>query len=99
MDCTMKFENKLEGDSNFIAWKTMIDIIISNKNVLYIVKHNVVEMTNNVGKDKLKEVDNIVVGLIMDSIIYHLIPYILTLDTSKKMYDALTSLFTINSIG
>ena len=35
----------------------------------------------------------------MESIKYHLIPYISHIDSSKKMYDALTNLFSIRNIG
>jgi hypothetical protein len=38
-------------------------------------------------------------SLIVDSIRDHLIPYISNLDTSKKMYDALTKLFTVQNVG
>ena len=35
----------------------------------------------------------------MDSIKDHLIPYISHIDSSKKMYNALTNLFSIRNIG
>jgi hypothetical protein len=35
----------------------------------------------------------------VDSVKYHLIPYISHLDSSKKMYDALTNLFSVKNIG
>ena len=38
-------------------------------------------------------------NLIVDGVKDNLIPYISTLDTSKKMYDALSRLFTIKNIG
>jgi hypothetical protein len=38
-------------------------------------------------------------SIIVDSIKYHLIPYIFHLDSSKKMYDALTNLFSVRNIG
>jgi hypothetical protein len=38
-------------------------------------------------------------SIIVYSIKYHLIPYISHLDSSKKMYDALTNLFSIRNIG
>ena len=43
MNYSMKSENKLEGDSNFIAWKTRIGLILSKKKVLDIVKGKTVE--------------------------------------------------------
>jgi hypothetical protein len=40
---SMKPENKLEGASNFRAWKTMIDLILAKNKVLDIVKGKIVE--------------------------------------------------------
>jgi hypothetical protein len=39
----MNSEKKLEGDSNFRAWKTRIDLILAKNKVLDIVKGNIVE--------------------------------------------------------
>jgi hypothetical protein len=39
----MKEENKLEGDSNSRAWKTVIDLILAKNKVLDIVKGKIME--------------------------------------------------------
>jgi hypothetical protein len=44
---------------------------------------------------KFKDNDINTMGIIVDSVKYHLIPYISHLDSSKKMYDALTKLFSV----
>jgi hypothetical protein len=38
-------------------------------------------------------------SIIVDSIKYHLIPYISHLDSSNKIYDSLTNLFSVRNIG
>jgi hypothetical protein len=43
MTYSMKSENKLEGASNFRAWKTRIDLILAKNKVLDIVKGKIVE--------------------------------------------------------
>ena len=43
MTYSMKSKNKLERDFNFIAWKTMIDLILAKNKVLDIVKGKIVE--------------------------------------------------------
>jgi hypothetical protein len=48
---------------------------------------------------KFKNGDINAMSIIVDSIKYHLIPYISHLDSSKKMYDALTSLLSVINIG
>jgi hypothetical protein len=77
--------------------------------VLDIVKGKIVEPQFEEGKEK--EPQNIVVmekfkysdtnsmSIIVDSIEDHLIPYISHLDSSKKMYDALTNLISVRKIG
>jgi phosphotransferase system IIB component len=80
MTYSMKSIKKLDGASNFIAWKTRIE-------------HNVVVM------EKFKESDINSTSIIVDSIKDHLIPYISHLDSSKKMYDDLTNIFSVRNSG
>ena len=42
MTYSMKSENKLDGASNFRAWKTRIDLILAKNKVLDIVKAKIV---------------------------------------------------------
>jgi hypothetical protein len=49
--------------------------------------------------EKFKDNDINAMSIIVDSVKDHLIPYISHLDSSKKMYDALTKLFSIKNIG
>jgi hypothetical protein len=109
MTYSMKSENKLDGVSNFRAWKTRIYLILAKNKVLDIVKGKIVEPEFEEGKEKepkniaimekFKDSDINAISIIVDSIKYHLIPYISHLDSSKKMYDALTSLFLVRNIG
>jgi hypothetical protein len=77
--------------------------------VLDIVKGKIVEPRFEEGKEKepenvsimekLKYNDINAMSIIVDSIKYHLIPYISHNDSSKKMYDALTNIFSVRNIG
>jgi hypothetical protein len=108
MTYSMKSKNKLDGSSNFRAWKTRIDLILSRNKVLDIVKGKIVkpefeegkekESHNFVAMEKFKYSDINAMSIIVDSIKYHLIPYISHIDSSKKMYDALTNLFSVKNI-
>jgi hypothetical protein len=49
--------------------------------------------------EKFKDGDIKAMIIIVDSIKYHLIPYISHLDSSKKMYYSLTNLFSVRNIG
>jgi hypothetical protein len=100
----MKSENKLDGASNFRAWKTRIDLILAKNKVLDIMKPEFEEgkekeSQNIAAMEKFKDVDINVMSIIVDSIKDHLIPYISHLDSPKKMYDALTNLFLVRNIG
>jgi hypothetical protein len=109
MTYSMKSENKLDGASNFIVWKTRIDLILAKNKVLDIVKGKIVKPEFEEGKEKepqnvaamekFKDSDINAMSIIVESIKYHLIPYISHLDSSKKMYDALTNLFSVRNIG
>jgi DNA integrity scanning protein DisA with diadenylate cyclase activity len=109
MNYSMKSENKLDGASNFRAWKTRINLILSKNKVLNIVKGKIAELVFEEGKEKepqniavmekFKDGDINYMSIIMEYIKYHLIPYISHLDSSKKMYDALTNLFSVRNIG
>jgi hypothetical protein len=49
--------------------------------------------------EKFKDGDINAMSIIVDCIKYHLIPYISHIDSSKKIYDALTNLFLVRNIG
>ena len=105
----MKSENKLYRASNFRAWKTRIDLILAKNKVLDIMKGKIVKPDFEEGKEKephnvaamekFKDSDINAMSIIVDSIKYHLIPYISHIDSLKKMYDALTNLFSVKNIG
>jgi putative lipoic acid-binding regulatory protein len=76
--------------------------------VLDIVKGKIIKPQFEAGKEepqnvavmeKFKDNDINAMSIIMDSIKDHLIPYISHLDSSKKMYDALTNLFRVRNVG
>ena len=92
---SMKSKNKLEGASNFRSWKTRIDLILAKNKVLDIVKGKILKPMFEEGKErepqnvatmeKFKYGDINSMRIIVDSIKYHLIPYISHLDSLKKM--------------
>jgi hypothetical protein len=109
MTYSMNLENKLEGDSNFRAWNTRIDLILSKNKLLDIVKGKIVEPQFKEGKEKepqnvavmekFKDSEINAMSIIVESIKDHFIPYISHLDSSKKMYYALINLFPVRNIG
>jgi putative lipoic acid-binding regulatory protein len=73
------------------------------------MKGKIMELQFEVGKEKepqniavmenFKDNDINAMSIIVESIQDHLIPYTSHLDSSKKMYDALTNLFSVKNIG
>jgi hypothetical protein len=94
MTYSMKSKNKLEGASNFRAWKTRIDLILAKNKVLDIMKGKIMEPQFEAGKEKepqnvavmekFKDNDINSMSIIVDSVKDHLIPYISHLDSSQK---------------
>jgi hypothetical protein len=92
-----------------VLQKTSIDLILSKNKVLDFMKGKIVEPQfeeekekepqNVAVMEKFKDNDINVMIIIVDSIKDHLIPYISHIDSSKKMYDALTNLFSVRNIG
>jgi hypothetical protein len=109
MTYSMKSENKLYGAYNFRVWKIRIDLILAKNKVLDIVKGKIAKLEFEEGKEKephnvavmekFKDDDINSMSIIVESAKDHLIPYISHLDSSKKMYDALTNLFSVRNIG
>ena len=52
MTYSMTSENKLEGDSNFRAWNTRIELILAKNKVLDIMKGKIMEPQFEAGKEK-----------------------------------------------
>jgi hypothetical protein len=52
MTYSMKSKNMLEGASNFRAWKTRIDLILSKNKLLDIMKGNIMQPQFEEGKEK-----------------------------------------------
>jgi hypothetical protein len=87
MTYSMKSENKLDGASNFRAWKARIDLILAKNKVLDIVKGKIVKLEfeekkekepqNVAAMEKFKDSDINVMSIIVDSIKDYLMSYIL----------------------
>lgn len=99
MGSSMKSYNKLEGASNFSAWKIRIDLLLGKEGLLGIVKGKATKPEKNEVKSKFEK-DNVTTMIITtDSIEHHSIPYVTSLQSSKQIYDSLSDFFDINNIG
>ena len=95
----MKGENKLEGASNYKAWKKRIDLILAKHKILDLVQEKVKKCTDDEGKEKFRETEILAMNLIVDGVKHNLIPYISNIDFAQEMYEALSKIFTIKNIS
>jgi murein L,D-transpeptidase YafK len=99
MSATTKLVNKLEGVENFRAWKYRIGLILEENYLARFIKEEVPKPVDVVDKAKHQK-DTIRAKIIIaDSIKDHLIPYVSSKKTLKKMFDALNRLYEGNNIN
>lgn len=102
MSYTIKSESKLEGASNYRAWKKRIGLILEKNKVLDLVKGKVKKPTkesSDATKVKYRESKILAMTLMVESIKDNLVPYISNIDHAQEMYEALSKLFTIKNIS
>lgn len=71
MSSSLKGENKLEGASNYNAWKNRIDLILEKNKILDLVKGKVRKPTNessDVEKANFRETEILAMTLMVDGI-------------------------------
>jgi hypothetical protein len=90
---TLRVEDRLEGGTNFQAWKAKILLLLEENDLKDYVEmmipnpNDAQELTAH----KKKEVK--AKGVLLDSVKDHLIPHISEKKTAKDMYDALVGLY------
>ena len=83
----IKSENKLEGESNYRAWKKRIDLILEKNKVLDLVKGKVkrpTEESSDLDKVKYRESQILAMTLMIESIKENLVPYISNIDHAQE---------------
>ena len=94
-----KVEDKLEGADNFRAWKYKISLILEENDLVKYVNKEVLEPEGE--EEKANHKKNMIRAkkIIADSIKDNLIPHVSSLNTPKKMFNALTKLFEGKNIN
>ena len=93
MASDMRFEDRLEGATNFSAWKERITLLLEENEVCDIIKTIVIapiEPTDLVSYKKRKiEAKRILLDVVKD----HMIPHVTGKMHAYEMWEALTKLF------
>jgi hypothetical protein len=95
----LNIEDRLEGETNFWAWKEMVLLLLEEndlKEYVEVVVASSIDLQELVAHKK-KEVK--AKKVLLESIKDHLIPHISEKKSSKEMYDALVSLYQNKNIG
>ncbi len=93
----LKIEDRLEGASNFISWKSKILLILEENDILPYVESEVQEPTDTIEKATWKKNKILAKRIIIDSMKDHLIPSISKLKFAEEMFDSLHSVYEINN--
>jgi hypothetical protein len=94
-----KFDEKLESDDNFRAWKYRVMLILEENDLEEFIKEEVPEPEEDVAKAKYKKSLVKEKRIIVNSIKDHLIPHVSSLTTPKQMFDALSRLYEGKNIN
>jgi hypothetical protein len=90
-------EDRLDGSSNFISWKSRLQITLEEDDLLSLIEKTLLETTTDEEKADWKADDVKARKIIIYSIRDHLLPRIATLKTTYEMYDALKKMFESNN--
>jgi hypothetical protein len=94
MTSNLRFEDRLEGISNYLQWKVRIAVIL-RENKLWDLFSTIVTvpLTNHISLDIHEVKKARVQRIILDGVRDHLIPHLAEKLTVKEMWDALTKLY------
>ena len=94
-----KESNKLIAESNYLAWKKRIDLILTEQELMEYVTGEITKPS----KDKTQELARYKKGevraqrIIVESINVSLVLFVANLKTSKAMYDKLVNFYFVST--
>jgi hypothetical protein len=96
---TLKIEDRLEGATNFRAWKARVLLLLEENDLKEYVESVVASPTDpqELAAHKKKEVK--AKRVLLESVKDHLIPHIAEKTSAKEMYDALVGLYQNGNTG
>jgi hypothetical protein len=94
MATSMKYEDRLEGASNYLQWKVIItDVLKENKLWFYVSTVVLVPVHNPISLDLHEVKEASAQRIFLDGVKDHLIPHLVEKKTTKEMWDALIKLY------
>jgi hypothetical protein len=90
----MRYEDRLEGASNYLQWKVRIAAVFKENKLWALVSTTITVLSNDTVALDLREVKEArAQRILLDSVNDHLIPHLAEKKTTKETCDALTKLY------
>ena len=89
----IRYEDRLDGVSNYIPWKVQITVVLSELRVWSFINSIMPKPTNKDEFDQFEAHEAKAQRIILDGVKDHLIPHLAYKKTAKDMWDTLTKLF------
>jgi hypothetical protein len=94
MAVSIRYEDRLDGISNYLQWKVRLSVVLK-ENKIYNYVNSVVAApaTDPVSLDLHETKESKAQSIILDGVKDHLIPHLAKKNTAKEMWDALKNVF------
>ena len=96
---SMKVEDRLEGASNFIPWKSRVLLLLKENDLLQCVNEKVSESEAEEDKPRWRKNDAKARRILVDSVRDHLVPQTSENMTTRKMFKILKKIFEHGNIN
>jgi hypothetical protein len=93
----LKFEDRLEGASNFCPWRERIGLVLEENGLWECVEGNIAAPTDPVQQVAHNKKDMKARRIIVDGVKDHIIPHLSGKKTAKDMWEALVKLYQSNN--
>jgi hypothetical protein len=97
-DTSLKFEDRLDGASNFLFWKARIALLFKECDLWGIIE-KVVHVPTYATLNEAHEKDIKAQRVIMDAMKDHLIPHLAEKQLAREMFKALMNLFQSDNMN
>ena len=93
----IKVEDRLEGDSNYTAWKLRMKVTLKDNDLKQFIEKSDQPPKENDELNKWEKDNARAMKLIVDGVKDHLLPIIFELDTAYEMLQTLEEMFEVNN--
>jgi hypothetical protein len=96
---SLRFEDRLDGASNFMSWKVRVTLLLKEHDLWEITKKFVPTPTDVAEKATLEKKDIKAQRVILDAVKDHLIPHVAEKQSAREMFKTLVDLFQSDNLN